>query len=87
MPPPSARGGSRSRGGGRPPPGPGWPGRASRYDPRKLHFHHVDFGATKLFGIADGWRYSPEKLAAELGKCVVLDYRCHRPRHAAHRAK
>lgn len=45
-----------------------------------LHHHHVD-PATKRFKICHMSNHSPDALADELEKCVVLCPSCHRERH------
>ncbi|MCK4328504.1 hypothetical protein KAX02_01550 [candidate division WOR-3 bacterium] len=42
-----------------------------------LEFHHVN-NEDKSFSISRGYNYSPEKLALELNKCMLLCSNCHR---------
>jgi hypothetical protein len=45
-------------------------------DGSKLHFHHRD-PSTKLFNIAKGFSYSPQRLQEEIDKCDLLCASCH----------
>jgi 5-methylcytosine-specific restriction endonuclease McrA len=45
-----------------------------------LHFHHID-PATKLFTIARGSSFSEKRFWAEIDKCQLLCYDCHRDEH------
>lgn len=45
-----------------------------------LHFHHVD-PSTKLHNVTSMDTYSDEAFYAELAKCVVVCWPCHRKRH------
>lgn len=50
-------------------------------DPIVLDFDHRE-QSEKLFQIADGMRYAPAKIMAEIAKCDVLCANCHRRRTA-----
>jgi hypothetical protein len=48
----------------------------------RLEWHHRD-PATKVFSIADSWRYDEVARTLEQAKCVLLCRRCHLDRHWA----
>lgn len=50
-------------------------------DPVVIDFHHREPGG-KDFNVANGFRYSLERVKAEIEKCVTLCANCHRKVHA-----
>lgn len=41
-----------------------------------LDFHHLD-KSTKLFGLAEGYKYSWQEVLEEIKKCIILCKSCH----------